>query len=228
MLSNEEFALGCLAYYAEQGLIVDETNGEFAHCPLPERYGDKGYYLLHEHHQHQGLLQSKDVNECCFFVGHAKKWLEELDYFPDNYFELWDIYEKYTSAHQSDAGKVGGKIAANRIHEEKDPLGRSVQGLKSAKRMHAKRDELGRSVQGVRNAKRLNTEKDEFGRSANAVKGAEKTNAIKDEQGRSLAAMKMVSQVWESKIDGFRSGPSQVAAHNRAKGWDPNARIRVY
>jgi hypothetical protein len=58
--------------------------------------GDTGYYLLWEHHQHQGLLQSKDVGRCCFFVGHTKKWLQECDYFPNDYFELWDIYDTYS------------------------------------------------------------------------------------------------------------------------------------
>ncbi len=97
MLPNEKFALACREWYAEQGLVVDDTNGEFAHCPYPEGMGDTGYYLLHEHHQHQGLLQSRDVGQCCFFSGHTKKWLLNCGYWPDNYFELWDIYEEYTS-----------------------------------------------------------------------------------------------------------------------------------
>lgn len=99
MLPNEEFALACLAYYEEQGLIVDKTNGEFAHCPLPRGMGEAGYYLLWEHHQQQGLLQSRDVDRKCFFNADVKKWLLEADYFPDNYFELWDIYEHYTREH---------------------------------------------------------------------------------------------------------------------------------
>jgi len=96
MLPNEVFALACRAYYDEQGLIVDETNGEFAHCPLPKGMGDKGYYLLHEHHQQQGLLQSRDVGRRCFWSGDAKRWLESLDYFPNNFFELWDIFEEFS------------------------------------------------------------------------------------------------------------------------------------
>lgn len=94
MLPNEAFALACRAYYEEQGLIVDETNGEFAHCPYPEGMGETGYYLLWEHHQQQGLLQSRDVGKCCFFGPDAKKWLLTANYFPDNYFDLWDIYEE--------------------------------------------------------------------------------------------------------------------------------------
>ena len=96
MLSNEVFALGCLAYYKEEGLIVDSRNGEFAHCPYPESMGDTGYYLLHEHHQHQGLLQSRDIGRCCFFIGNTKKWLLECDYWPAGYLDLWDVYDQYS------------------------------------------------------------------------------------------------------------------------------------
>jgi hypothetical protein len=95
MLSNERFALACRAYYEEIGLIVDSSNGQFAHSPLTRKECDTGYYLLWEHHQHQGLLQSKDLDKCCFFSGDTKKWLLECDYFPADYFELWDIFEKY-------------------------------------------------------------------------------------------------------------------------------------
>jgi hypothetical protein len=97
MLPNEVFALACRAYYDEQGLIVDETNGEFAHCPLPKGMGDKGYYLLHEHHQQQGLLQSRDVGRRCFWSGDVKKWLLGCNYWPDNFFDLWDIYEEFAT-----------------------------------------------------------------------------------------------------------------------------------
>jgi hypothetical protein len=109
MLPNEIFALACRAYYDEIGLIVDASNGQFAHSPLTKRECDTGYYLLWGHHQHQGLLQSKDLNKCCFFIGHAKKWLQECDYFPEGYFELWDIYDKYV-------GENGKKTAE--IHRE--------------------------------------------------------------------------------------------------------------
>ena len=96
MLPNEEFALACRAYYEEQGLIVDKTNGQFAHSPLTRKECNTGYYLLWEHHQHQGLLQSKDLNKCCFFAPDTKKWLLTADYFPDDFFELWNIYDQYS------------------------------------------------------------------------------------------------------------------------------------
>jgi hypothetical protein len=134
MLSNEVFARACRAYYEEQGFIVDHTNGEFAHCPQPERYGSSGYYLLWEHHQHQGLLQSQDIGECCFFAGDAKKWLLECNYFPSDFFTLWDIYEKYSKIHQSVAGKKGAKRMNEIIHSEKDENGKSKHAVNIGKK----------------------------------------------------------------------------------------------
>jgi hypothetical protein len=110
MLPNEVFALACRAYYDEQGFVVDATNGQFAHCPLPRGMGDKGYYLLWEHHQQQGLLQSRDVGRRCFWVGDAKRWLQQCDYWPDNYFELWEIYEEFGV---TDEWRKAGVIAGN-------------------------------------------------------------------------------------------------------------------
>jgi hypothetical protein len=218
MLPNEVFALACRAYYDEIGLIVDETNGEFAHCPLTREECDTGYYLLHGHHQHQGLLQSRDLGKCCFFVGHAKKWLEELDYFPDNYFELWDIYEEYTKKHQIEAankshmekdenGKSkraldmnkklhqekdenGKSKHSSKIHAEKDDEGKSKNAMKAAKKAHTERTRDGKSMLGIKNGKKINEKKDEFGRSINALKGLEKVHAEKNENGKSKNAVK--------------------------------------
>ena len=96
MLPNEVFALACRERYAEDGLVVDESNGEFAHCPLPRSMGDSGYYLLHEDHQWQGLLQSKDLGRRCYYTYETQRWLMDAP-FVDGYFELWDIYDEFNS-----------------------------------------------------------------------------------------------------------------------------------
>jgi hypothetical protein len=241
MLPNEVFALACRAYYEEQGLVVDKTNGQFAHSPLTRKECDTGYYLIWGHHQHQGLLQSKDLNKCCFFSGDAKKWLLECDYFPENYFELWDIYEKYSS----DQRKA--------IHAERDELGRSVLGIKNSERINAEKDEKGRSVNALkgvlrqkelgigicaltydqlrRNAEKIHIEKDEEGKSKHAVKCGKAAHRQKNDLGKSVNAVKTAentnSQVWESTIDGFRSNPGNVARHNIRNGWDPHDRVKV-
>ena len=105
MLPNEVFALACRERYAEDGLVVDESNGEFAHCPLPRSMGDSGYYLLHDDHQWQGLLQSKDVGRKCYYIGHAKRWLMRAN-FVTGYFDLWDIFDEFNSRPEETRRKV--------------------------------------------------------------------------------------------------------------------------
>ena len=229
MLPNEEFALACRQYYAEEGSIVDSTNGQFAHSPLTRHECDTGYHLLWGHHQHQGLLQSKDLDKCCFFAGDVKKWLAECDYFPDNYFELWDIYERYTSLngrffHEQKNGEGksvravnmareihkekdenGKSIVAMKMHLEKDELGRSIHGVKNADKLNREKDELGRSVQGVRNAGRLHREKDELGRSIVAMRSIEKLNAEKTADGKSVQGVKNAERLHEEKDGQGRS-----------------------
>ena len=98
MLPNEVFALECRKRYEEQGLIVDKSNGQFAHCPLPKGMGEEGVYLLWGDHQHQGLLQSRDVGRRCYFTYHTKLW---LDTFPEGFFELYEIYDEFISGKHS-------------------------------------------------------------------------------------------------------------------------------
>ena len=154
MLPNEQFALACRAWYEEQGLVVDATNGEFAHCPLPKGTGDTGYYLLHEHHQHQGLLQSRDVGRVCFLIGDAKEWLKTCTYWPDNFFELWDIYDEYSKSHTTRLAVEG--------HKEKDENGKSKRAVEMQKKaneiIHARKDENGKSVLSVMNARIMNSQ----------------------------------------------------------------------
>ena len=117
MLPNEIFALKCRERYAEDGLIVDQSNGEFAHCPLPKGLGDSGYYLLHDDHQWQGLLQSRDVGRRCFWVGDVKRWLSEAN-FVEGYFDLWNILEEFTSGvHTGSYGKTPTEETRLKISE---------------------------------------------------------------------------------------------------------------
>ena len=186
MLPNEIFALACRSRYEQMGLVVDRHNGEFAHCPLPKKMGDKGYYLLHDDHQHQGLLQSKDVGRCCFLPSYAKRWLMGCKEFPENYFELWSIYEEFTRDNALKAAKT--------LHAERDENGRSVQGVKNAERLNMGKDEFGRSVLAVKGGraggKAVHAERDEYGRSVQAVKNSERLHSEKDEFGKSIAAKK--------------------------------------
>ena len=116
MLPNKVFALECRKKYEEQGLIVDKRNGQFAHCPLPKGMGDEGLYLLWGDHQHQGLLQSRDVGRRCFYAYEVKRW---LDTFPEGFFELYEIYDEFISGEHGSRFGVPHTEEWKKAHSER-------------------------------------------------------------------------------------------------------------
>ena len=145
--------------------------------------------------------------------------------------------------------------AGQAAHKEKDELGRSRNGVKAAERINESKDEKGRSVNAVKGAEKLNEimheeknkegkskhavkmgeathrDKNEDGKSRHAVEVAKRLNSEKDKEGKSSNAVKggraAASQIWQSTIDGFVSNASNVAQHNKTRGWDPNARVKI-
>jgi hypothetical protein len=141
-----------------------------------------------------------------------------------------------TNAEKNEEGKSknpvkGGKKRMEAAHTEKNEKGQSVFSVKASKASHAEKDENGKSKNAVKNGQAAHTEKDVNGKSKNAVKGGKASHSEKDEQGRSLRGVENMerinSQIWESTEDGFRGRACSVVLHNKSKGWDPNARVKV-
>jgi hypothetical protein len=253
MLPNEEFALACRAYYEEQGIIVNKENGVFAHCPLTRHECETGYYLLWEHHQHQGLLQSRDLDKCCFFAGDALKWLRECDYFPDNYFELWDIYETYTSANGEVRGRVNKEeklgICNPATHllphviETKRKNGRKISSqfqkegvgiFDPAKEEEVLQGAIKSGKQAVENKSGIHDPANKDIVLAASVYARDNNLGIFDPEnkdkvieGSKKAGRISMAQRWISTVDGYISSAPLVARHNKRNGWDPEARIRI-
>jgi hypothetical protein len=142
-----------------------------------------------------------------------------------------------------------------KVHEDKDELGRSKFSMKAAEKLNEDKDEKGRSVNAVKGAEKINKimheekngegrskhavkmgeaahkDKNEEGKSKHAVKSAKRLNNERDEEGKSSNAVKggkaAASQIWQSSVDGFVSSASNVARHNKTRGWDPNARVKI-
>ncbi len=217
MLPNEVFALACRAYYEEQGLIVDEKNGEFAHCPYPEDMGETGYYLLHEHHQQQGLLQSKDVGKTCFFSGDTKKWLLECDPLPDNYFELWDIFDHF----MNERGSLQGSIQGPKNVLEKTGIF-SPDYDEVRKDWVVKGGETGGKTSGKQAVEsKTGVHSEEYRNSEKYLSDREKGRETQKRLGVGIYAK------WVSTIDGYEGSAGLVARHNKLNGWDPSARVKV-
>ena len=132
---NEVYALQCLERYKQDDVVVDKTNGEFCHCPYPKSMCDTGYYLTHNDHMVQGLLQSKDVDRCCFHVGETHIWLTSGGFSHCDWFELWDIFTHYSSLLGQYAAKQGNSTnAGKRTFELKTGIwGMSDKDRKSAR-----------------------------------------------------------------------------------------------
>ena len=65
-------------------------------------------------------------------------------------------------------------------------------------------------------------ERVEYGRRAAAV-----THSEKDEFGRSVTAMKTNSQKWRCLVTGHVSPPGPLTSYQRARGIDPELRVRI-
>ena len=46
-------------------------------------------------------------------------------------------------------------------------------------------------------------------------------------KGGKAGGTKTAQQKWQSLVDGFISHAAAVSSHNKARGWDPNARVRL-
>ena len=200
---------------------------ENAHYPEPEcRNGTETVRLWYPDHIVHGAIQTLNLQHPCM---HGYRVHTEKDILQEVYPEYSELYKEAYKFCQSFAVKRLNKI----IHAERDEFGRSIFALKSLSNAYQgqEKDERGVPVGLIENGKRLHIDKDEFGRSKRAMTNLEKMNREKDEFGRSVngvkGAEKLHAQVWESMIDGFRSGAGPVARHNKANGWDPAARIRV-
>jgi hypothetical protein len=121
----------------------------------------------------------------------------------------------------------GKSLHTLNLHREKDENGKSLHALEMIKKLHEAKDENGKSLHALEMTKKLHEAKDENGKSLRGLETAERLHKDRDENGKSLVAMKTSAQVWESTVDGFRGNAGNVAYHNKANGWDPNARIRV-
>jgi hypothetical protein len=94
-MNQHEWVRGCLTYYEEQGL-TPEPGGEWqeAHYPAPKGAGNNTIWLMHDHHQVQGLLQSEEYGRQCFYNYETLNFLKE-GLFVSGWFDLWDLYDKW-------------------------------------------------------------------------------------------------------------------------------------
>jgi hypothetical protein len=114
-------------------------------------------------------------------------------------------------------GQVVGKITGKQAVENK--LGIFSPDYRNSERYAEDRRNAG--LRGGPRAGRVSHEK-KVGCHSEEYKSSSK---YKEDRIRNAETTN--SQVWESTVDGFRSTPGNVVKHNKANGWDPQARVRV-
>jgi hypothetical protein len=174
----------------------------------------------------------KETKHGEFYMGspytHAWKWefytpsiqiLEEFEYSENGWLEAGKIEERLIKADLNNPlclnENCGGSI--------------SLQQRKQGGRTTAQKTVEMRL--GFISEEYMKSEKYFQDRSKVGKKTAQEGTGCHKKEHRSKGGKKggksSTSQVWESLIDGFRSNAGCVAYHNKARGWDPDARIRV-
>lgn len=201
LFQNEVFALQRLQDYAEQGLTVDETNGEFAHFPVPRRFGGtKGAWLLHDDHMAQGLIQADDFGTTTFHHGDTAAWVSSCD---DPYFlNLWEKWRLHHN-HVMDWNGVGLNDQTRETYLAERKKGGTTTFQRGSGLFSADQE----------------TKAEWSKKGGRAGKGTKKPWAGKSTN----------SQRWRSLVDpSFVSTASGVVSYHKGKGWDTSLRERLY
>ena len=197
-MNQHNYVKQCQLFYTVNDLQPgnpDDGDWEVAHYPAPRGEGDCTVWLFHEHHQIQGLLQSEEWGRCCFFPPHTKYFLIHGP-FVENWFELWDLCDKWTLELCKTAGHVGGANS----HKNKDKQGKSKRALKT----------LGEYQFTTETAQRTHAKKLEDGRSKHAVE----------------VCGSFLKQKFECLHTGFVSSASGVVRRQRRLGYDSSLQFR--
>lgn len=129
MINQHTFVAQCFARYEEEGAHPGDGDiWDKAHYPLPKDIGNETIWLRHDDHQVQGLLQSEEMGQRCFFSGDAK-WFLANGAFVDSWFDLWDLYDKWAgrAGLPADHGeKVSQGISANSTSTERSERAKKI------------------------------------------------------------------------------------------------------
>jgi hypothetical protein len=216
-MNQHDYVKECLEFYEEGGFIPG-AKWEAAHYPAPKGKGDTTIPMLHDHHQVQGLWQSKEYDQCCFYNGHAKRFLTEGP-FVTGWFELWDIYDEYSGENARKTAELG--------------VGAHAPGMSS--KGGTKTAELGIGAHAPGMASKGGTKAAELGvgihapgvRSKGGTKAAELGVGAHAPGKASKGAKTNNSQKWMCLETGHISTPGGLSRWQKARGIDTALRRRI-
>jgi hypothetical protein len=230
-MNQHDYVKECLEFYEEAGFIPG-AKWEDAHYPAPNGKGETTISMLHDHHQVQGLWQSKEYEQCCFFSGDAKQFLTEGP-FVSGWFELWDIYDKYSTLHSSGAGKKSAELGVG-VH------GRSAEQMKEdGRKGGAKSAELGVGIHAPGVRSKGGKTAAELGAGFHAPgmqsKGGTKAAGLgvgahapgMQAKGGTKGGKTTSSQKWMCLVTGHISNAGALSRWQNARGIDTSLRVKV-
>ena len=130
---------------------------------------------------------------------------------------------------------LGGKKGSAVTNAEKDEFGRSAHAMRTfvafwetaTPEQRSERSKRAGAAADVSMTPEQKTERGRKGGLALAESMTPEQRTEKIERSKRTGII-VASQVWESTEDGFKGNAGNVAKHNRANGWDPKAKRRVY
>lgn len=188
---------------------VDPPSGyhwEDAHYPTPLCLnGIETKRLWYPDHVVHGALQTLNLQHPCM---HGYRVHRERNILKDVYPEYLDIFEKAYALCQkyasnkgcSKGGKVGGIVTKEKGVGIFDPVLRKQY------------------IEKIHTELYVGEKKSQANKKRAQTLGLEKLQSF---------AQAMNNQRWVSTVDGFESTARGVVEHNKSKGWDPDARVRI-
>ncbi len=207
-MDQHTFVSECLSKYTMLGLTPgnpDDGVWNVAHYPAPDPEGTETVQLLFNDHQQQGLYQSEEWGRCCFWSGDTRKFLTHGP-FVSNWFELWDIYDKWVGDRNKKLHELYPDMARRNGIANNEILNSHPNTIEARKKLNSHPNTI--EAQG-----RLNSHPDhDKWVSKGGKEGSKTTN----------------SQMWQCLKTGHIAPPGPLSCYQKARGIDTSLRVRIY
>ena len=197
-----------------------------------------GQWLTLKQHAIASALQTLALKENCLCPWHIRYlpeslWKEVRPLYVQDKKEIGlKQVANEVGIHAPGMKSIGGKASAQ-AHKER---GDGIYNFKTASEWGTKggsktaQMQVGIHAPGAH--EKYHAKKVEGGREGGKIGGARAAQLKVGAHGRSKEKMsedgkKAAYTLWKSTVDGFVGNAGNVAQHNRANDWDPNARVRI-
>lgn len=206
--------LGIIPTLEAPGTGTRDERQEFeaAHYPLSRKSGNTTIPLHWLDHAIQGLWQTEQEQEICYFPGVSRAALYEAPgYFPLGWFEACDLYDKWQKA-KAESGF--GALNTNARSRGGKTSGR--QQVEQQKGIH---DPANRGKGAEASVKAQREGGTGFFDPTTASEAGKKGGAVRGEQTK--------TERWISTADGYTSTCPGVSHHNRLLGFSKQAMAKI-